>query len=65
MSRREWVSFYPTIPPRRLYSDFKGDSKARCSSPTDSSSVAIPNAMELIEYDAVALELVREHSVAH
>src|SRR2546428_4999660 len=39
--------FYPTILPPRLYSDFKGDSKARCSSPTGSSSVAIPNAQNV------------------
>jgi hypothetical protein len=32
------------------------------SSPTDSTGVAIPNIGTLIEYDAVAPELVREHS---
>jgi hypothetical protein len=53
--------FYPTIPGLVCCSDFKGGSKARCSSSTDSSSVAIPNAMALIEYHTVALEPVLEH----
>ena len=35
--------------------------KAAAPSSTDSTGVAIPNAKALIEYDAVALELVREN----
>jgi hypothetical protein len=53
--------FYPTIPGLVCCSDFKGGSKARCFSSTNSSSVAIPNAIALIEYHTVALEPVLEH----
>jgi hypothetical protein len=53
--------FYPTIPGLVCCSDFKGGSKARCSSSTNSSSVAIPSALTLIEYHTVALEPVLEH----
>ena len=42
-----------------MRNDFKDASKAARSSPTDSTGVAIPNTGTLIEYDAVALELVR------
>jgi hypothetical protein len=61
LSRPEWVSFLADHPRPRMLSDFKGGSKARCSSSTNSGSVAIPNAMALIEYHTVALEPVLEH----
>jgi hypothetical protein len=53
MSRREWVS--------RLVccNDFKDATKARCSSPTDSSGVAISGAKNVTEYHAVALVSTR------
>jgi hypothetical protein len=51
--------FHPTIPRLVRCNDFKDATKAAAAPSTDSSGVAIPNTKTLIEYRAVALELVR------
>src|SRR5215470_20359184 len=55
--------FHPTHPGLARCNDFKDASKAARSSPTDSTGVVIPNTGTLIEYDAVALELVHPRLV--
>jgi hypothetical protein len=59
---RKWVSFSRDPPPASSAATIsKMPLNPPRSSPTDSTGVAIPNAKTLTEYDAVALELVREH----
>jgi hypothetical protein len=53
--------FHPTTHALSAATISKMPLKPPRSSPTDSTGVAIPNAKTLTEYDAVALELVREH----
>ena len=53
--------FSPDVPRLGCCNDFKDASKAAAPSSTDSTGVANPNNKTLTEYDAVALELVREH----
>jgi hypothetical protein len=59
--RQMGLLFRPTTPGLVRCNDFKDASKAAAPSSTDSTGVAIPNAKTLIEYHAVALEMVREH----
>jgi hypothetical protein len=53
------LRFQPTIPRLVCCNDFKGGSKARCSSSTNSSSVAISSAKNVTEHHAVALVSIR------
>ena len=50
--------FHPTTPALSAATISKMPVKPPRSSPTDSTGVVIPNTGTLIEYDAVALELV-------
>ena len=51
--------FQPTAPGLVCCNDFKGGSKARCSSSTNSSSVAISSTKNVTEYHDVALVRVK------
>ena len=51
--------FHPTAPGLVCCNDFKGGSKARCSSSTNSSGVTIPSAKNVTDYPAVALVSIR------
>jgi hypothetical protein len=53
--------FHADYPRLVCCNDFKYATKAAPPPSTDSIGVAIPNTKMLAEYDAVALELVREH----
>src|SRR6266849_10173289 len=60
MSRRANGSlFQPTTPRPVRRNDLKDASKARCSSSTNSSSVAISSAKNVTEHHAVALVCIR------
>src|SRR5229473_1360843 len=64
MSRRANGSlFQPTTPRLVRRNDLKDASKARCSSSTNSSSVAISSTKNVTEYHAVALVWVKRGSV--
>jgi hypothetical protein len=58
-SAQAGLLFQPTHPRLVRCNDFKDAIKAAAASSTDSTGVTIPNAKTMIEYDAVALELVR------
>ena len=55
--------FSPDHPRLVCCNDFKGGRKARCSSSTNSSSVAISTTKNVTEYHAVALVRVKRGSV--
>src|SRR6266436_10026583 len=57
--RPDGSPFSPDHPRLVCCNDFKGGSKARCSSSTDSSSVAISSTKNVTEYHAVALVSTR------
>src|SRR6266436_91732 len=62
--RPDGSPFSPDHPRLVCCNDFKGGSKARCSSSTDSSSVAISSAKNVTEYHAAALVSTRRVAIA-
>jgi hypothetical protein len=60
LSQPEWVSFFSRPPPPWLLQTISKDASKAAAPPRLTAPVS-PFQSPLIEYDAVALELVREH----